>query len=107
MDLYEVVIAPKALAQLESYIDYIQYTLMNEQAASEVWQDAIELREHLTRIAGSIGLCSHPRLREMAYRATPFLRHRYVMLYRLTGNTVYVDAVYHQLQDYENTFGNE
>jgi hypothetical protein len=29
------------------------------------------------------------------------------MLYRVEGTTAYVDAVYHQLQDYENTFADE
>ena len=29
------------------------------------------------------------------------------MLYRIENATVYVDAIYHQLQDYENTFADE
>ena len=70
MDSYNVIISPKALSQLNSYIDYIQYTLLNEQAAQNVWQDG----------------------------------HRYLMLYHIDEKTVYVDAIYHQLQDYENIF---
>ena len=31
MDSYNVIISPKALSQLNNYIDYIQYTLLNEQ----------------------------------------------------------------------------
>lgn len=49
MDLYNVIISPKALAQLDSY----------------------------------------------------------TFLYRTVGTDVYVEAVYHQLQDYENTFARE
>ena len=30
-----------------------------------------------------------------------------IMLYRIDGATVYVEAIYHQLQDYEKTFANE
>ena len=41
MDSFEVIIAPKALEQLDDYISYIQYTLLNPQAAVSVWQDAI------------------------------------------------------------------
>jgi hypothetical protein len=26
------------------------------------------------------------------------------MLYKLNGNTANIDGIYHQLQDYENTF---
>ena len=34
MDSFDVIISPKALSQLNDYIDYLQYTLLNEQAAS-------------------------------------------------------------------------
>ncbi len=45
MDSYNVIISPKALSQLNSYIDYIQqHTLLNDQAAHSVWQDALETR---------------------------------------------------------------
>ena len=39
MDSYEVIISPKALSQLNDYIDYLQYTLFNDQAAKQVWLD--------------------------------------------------------------------
>ena len=92
MDSFDVIISPKALSQLNDYIDYLQYTLLNDQAAYNVWQDALETRE---------------QLKKNGYRAIHFMRHRYLMLYRVEGTTAYVDAVYHQLQDYENTFADE
>ena len=107
MDSFDVIISPKALSQLNDYIDYIQYTLLNEQAARNVWQDAIETRDQLSKVAGSLKFCSHPQLKKDGYRAIKFLRHRYVMLYRTDGTHAYVDAIYHQLQDYENTFAEE
>ena len=45
MDSFKVIISPKALAQLNDYIDYIQYTLLNPQAAKSVWEDAIGTTE--------------------------------------------------------------
>lgn len=107
MDSYNVMISPKALSQLNSYIDYTQYTLLNDQAAQSVWKDPLETREHLSKVAGSLKYCTHPQLKEYGYRAIHFKRHRYTMLYRVDGMDVYVDAVYHQLQDYENTFADE
>ena len=104
MDSFDVVISPKALRQLDSYIDYIQNTLLNDQAAREVWADALETRARLAEVAGSLSLCEHPLLNQLGYRVIRFARHRYVMLYRVEGGTAYVDAVYHELQDYENTF---
>lgn len=107
MDSYSVIISPKALKQLENYIDYLQYTLLNEQAARSLWQDAKETREKLSVVAGSLKYCAHPSLRKDKYRSINFTQHSYLMLYRVEGTTVYVDAIYHQLQDYENIFANE
>lgn len=107
MDLYDVIISPKALAQLNDYIDYLQNTLLNEQAAYNVWQDALETRDKLSKVAGSSKSCAHPQLKKHGYHIVYFMRHRYLMLYRIESTTAYVDAIYHQLQDYENTFADE
>ena len=47
-------------------------------------------------------MCDNPRLRTLGYHRINFMSHRYFMLYRIEGNTVYVDNVFHELQDYEN-----
>ena len=107
MDSFEVIISPKALSQLNDYIDYLQYTLLNDQAAYNIWQDALETQNQLSKIAGSLKFCTHPLLKKNGYRAIHFIRHRYVILYRVEGSTAYVDAIYHQLQDYENIFADE
>lgn len=107
MDSYDVIISPRALTQLNDYIDYIQYTLFNEQAAFDVWHDALETRDDLSGIAGSLRCCTHPRLKEYGYHIVNFKRHHYIMLYRIEGKYVYVEAIYHQLQDYENIFVND
>ena len=53
MDSFDVIISPKALSQLNDYIDYLQYTLLNDQAAYNVWQDALETREQLSNTVPS------------------------------------------------------
>ena len=104
MVLYDVIISPKALSQLEEYIDYIQYTLLNDQAAKAVWDDALETRDELAKVAGSLKPCDNKTLQNPGYRKINFLQHRYLMIYRVEDTTAYVEAIYHQLQDYENTF---
>ena len=107
MDLFEVIISPKALAQLNDYIDYIQYTLLNPQAAKSVWEDALGTTERLESIAGSLRYCANPKLRKLGYKPIFFQHHDYVMLFRIEGNTAFVDAIFHQLQDYEKNFSQE
>lgn len=38
----------------------------------------------------------------VGYHRINFLRHRYFMLYRIEENTVFIDDIFHELQDYEN-----
>ena len=101
---YKVITSPNALSQLDSYIDYIQHTLLNEQAANAVWDDAVKTTTELENVAGSLRFCDDPDLKALGYRKISFIRHRYVMIYRIENNTAYVEAIYHQLQDYENIF---
>ena len=107
MDSYEVIITSHALSQLNDYVNYIQYTLFNDQAAESVWQDALDTSAQLETSAGSLCFCKHPKLKELGYRPIFFLHHDYVLLYRTENMIAYVDAVYHQLQDYENLFARE
>ncbi len=64
MDLFDVIISPKALSQLNDYIDYLRYTLLNEQAAYNVWQDALQTRNQLSKVADSLKFCTSPQLKK-------------------------------------------
>lgn len=99
---YEVVLTDKARVQLDHMIGYILLELKNEQAALNVMEDAEETKLRLSRVAESLKLCDDPALRNLGYRTIHFKRHNYFMLYRMDGDKVYVDAVYHDMQDYEN-----
>ena len=107
MGSFKVIISPQALSQLQDYISYIQFTLLNEQAAKNVWEDALETRDVLSETAGSLKLCENSTLNKLGYRKINFIHHRYVMLYRVEGDVAYVDAIYHQLQDFETTFSDD
>ena len=56
----------------------------------------------MSNVAGSLKKCDNPKLRELGYRRINFLSHRYFMLYRIEDDVVYVDNIFHELQDYEN-----
>ena len=98
MDLYKVEIAPSALKQLETYINYIQNTLLNPAAADNVMLDALDTITQLEAVAGSLQYCSKESLRDRGYRKINFLRHDYVMIYSLVDHVVQVKAIYRQLQ---------
>ena len=104
MDTCKVIISPHARSQLVSYHDYLQKILLNEQAAKNMWEDALLTIDRLSFLAGSLRACRTPVLRDLGYHIIRFKSHRYLMIYRTDGNTAYVEAVYHELQDYEALF---
>ncbi len=99
---YKVVITRDAKAHLAQILRYLRQDLGSEQAARNVKADISETKDRLSHVAGSLKLCENHRLRDLGYRTIHLKRHNYFMIYRIQGNTVYVDAIYHDLQDYEN-----
>ena len=101
---YEIVMTQLAKEQLDAFLRYLLVDLQNEQAASNLLNDAMDLQESMTFIAGSLPLCQDPDLFERGIRKISFTKHRYLWLYRIEDHTAYVMAMYHELQDYQNTF---
>ncbi len=100
---YKVVVTHDAKLQLAQILRYLRLELGSEQAARSVKADMEDTRVRLSHVAGSLKLCDNPRLRDLSYRTIHLKRHDYFLLYRIQGHTVYVDAIYHDLQDYENS----
>lgn len=99
---YKIVVTKDAEADLERFIKYLIFEKKSLQAAQNVLDDYDATIESLKHVAGSLKLCDNPRLRKFMYRRINFLNHRYFMMYRIVGDTVCVDNIFHELQDYEN-----
>lgn len=99
---YKVVVTKDAEDDLERFIKYLMIEKESMQAAENILNDYDATIESLQHVAGSLKLCDNPRLRQLEYRRINFLNHRYFMLYRIADNVVFVDNIFHELQDYEN-----
>lgn len=99
---YNVVITIDAEEDLDSYLWYLSYEKQNRQAALNVLNDFEETIQRLSATAGSLQDCVSPALKKNGYKRIHFLRHRYFLLYRVEGHTVFVDRIFHELQDCEN-----
>lgn len=99
---YKVVLAKGAQEDLDRFIEYLLFEKKSEQAAKNLLNDFEATLISLRNVATSLKLCDNPRLRELGYHRINFLSHRYFMLYRIENDTVYVDNIFHELQDYEN-----
>lgn len=99
---YRVVVTRDAEEDLERFIQYLIIEKKNMQAAENVLNDYDATIESLKYVAGSLKLCDNPKLRQSEYHRINFLNHKYFMLYRIVNNVVFVDNIFHELQDYEN-----
>ena len=87
---------------LDRFVSYLLFVKKNEQAAQNLLNDFEATKISLSNVAGSLKLCDNPKLRELGYRRINFLSHRYFILYRIENDTVFVDSIFHELQDYES-----
>lgn len=104
---YRVIIMPPAKRRLDRYVLYTVETLGNRQAAKAILADARETKKRLSMVADSLKICDNPILAKHGYRKIKFAKHKFVMLYRIQDDTVIVDGMLHELQDYEGIFTDE
>jgi len=101
---FKVVLTSRAQLDFKNITHYLRYELKNEQATINVTNDMEHTIERLSYMASGLKLCDNPRLRDLGYRTIHFKRHNYFMLYRIQDDIVFVDAIYHDLQNYEDIF---
>ena len=99
---YKIVMSKGAEEDIDRFVTYLLFEKKSEQAARNLINDFEATKINLTNVAESLKLCDNPKLRELEYHRINFLSHRYFMLYRIENDTVYVDNIFHELQDYEN-----
>lgn len=99
---YKVVVTNDAKENMQEYIEYILYEKKNHQVAGSLLDDFEYTKDILAEVAGSLKLCDNEKLRSLGYRRIGFKFHRYFMLYRVEDTTVYIDGIFHELQDFEN-----
>lgn len=99
---YKVVLTAQAKVHFRQIISYLLYDLESLQAAANVTDDFEKTTTRLSYIADSLQFCNDKTLQAKGYRIIHFQKHRYLMVYRIDGDKVYVEGIYHDLQDYEN-----
>ncbi len=99
---FNVELSELAEKQYDNILSYISNVLKNPQALESIMDDFDDTIGTLERVADTLEFCKSKRLKEMGLRKIGFARHRYLLVYRIKGNQVIVEGMYHELQDYEN-----
>ena len=100
---FDVELSELAEKQYDSILSYISDVLRNPQAIESIMDDFDDVIETLEKMADTFGYCRSERLKEMGLRKIGFVRHRYLLVYRIVGSKVIVEGIYHELQGYENS----
>ena len=100
---FNVELSESAEKQYDNILSHISNVLKNPQALESIMDDFDDTIGTLERVADTLGFCKSKRLKEMGLRKIGFARHRYLLVYRIKGNQVIVECMYHELQDYENS----
>ena len=86
---YKIVVSQRANEQMEEIIAYIMQKLQNRQAAKAVYDDIMNAYDKLEYLAVK------------GYRRLALEHHNYILLYQVDGNMVYVNGIFHMLEDYQ------
>lgn len=92
---------PPAKRRMDMYVSYTLEKLRNRQAARAILDDAKATKKKLSVIADTLKVCDNPVLARHGYRKINFEKHRFLMIYRIQGNQVLIDGMFHELQDYD------
>ena len=100
---FDVEFSELAENQYDNILSYLSNILKNPQAVNNVMDDFDGTIGTLEKMADTFGFCESKRLKEMGLHKIGFAKHRYLLVYRIIGNKVIVEGMYHELQDYENS----
>lgn len=100
---FDVVLSDLAVTQYDNILSYIYDTLKNPQATKSVMQDFDRTVELLKTQANNYGYCKSERLSNLGFHKLHLLKHKYILVYRIKNDTVVIEGIYHELQDYENS----
>ena len=99
---YSVEISELAEKQYDEILSYIANQLKNSQAVKNVIDDFDSTVNRLEKMADKFGFCKSERLKALGLHKIRFEKHRYLFVYRIDGQQVVIEGMYHELQDYEN-----
>ena len=102
MQHYRVELTDSARRQLRTILEYLLFNLRNEQAYISVKEDFLKTIEKLEYQAGIIADCDSESLRKRDLKKMHFLSHKYVLLFRVFNEVVYVVEIHHESEDYIN-----
>lgn len=97
---YNVSFSDEAFEEYISCVEYLLYDLESPQAADSLISDVDKALDNLRKYAEIYSFCDNASLAKRGIRRIR-LKHRYRLFYHIEDEEVTIDAMLHNLQDFE------
>ena len=97
---YRLTISERADEHIDNIISYVVNVLKNPTAATAILSDIDEAYDRLEKMPNAYGYCADLYLAQKGYRKIILSHHDYVIIYRITGDEIFVAGVFHMLENY-------
>lgn len=98
---YNLIITERAEQLLDNTICYILYKLNNRQAAKHLLDNVERIYKRLQENPFQFPECRDKYLSYKGYREAVFPDMRYIIIYRVENNNVFVLGIFHQSEQYD------
>ena len=99
---YKLIITERAEELLAGLTDYILYRLKNQQAAVHLLNSIEHLYDRLEENPLQFPECRDRYLSHLGYREAVLPDMKYLVIYKVRADKVYVVGVFHELEQYSN-----
>ena len=97
---YKLIITEAAEKQFDNLIFHLIYEFHNESAASHLLNNVQEIYEHLQQNPYQFPVYENPLFTQTEYHKAILLDMKYLVLFRIENECVYIIGIFHQLENY-------
>lgn len=98
---YKLIITERAEELLDNLLYYLIYQKKNEQAAKHLLDSVEQVYSRLEENPFQFPKCRNSCLSQLGYREAVFLDMKYLAIFRVKENNVYIVGVFHELEQYQ------
>lgn len=99
---YKLIITERAEELLDGLVRYLLYQIKNEQAARHLLDSAEQVYSRLEENPFQFPKSRNSYLSQLGYREAVFTDMKYLAIFRVEENNVYIVGVFHELEQYQD-----
>lgn len=99
---YKLIITERAEELLDGLVRYLLYQIKNKQAAVHLLDSVEQIYSRLEENPLQFPQCRDAYLSQLGYREAVFTDMKYLVIFRIEEDTVYIVGVFHELEQYRN-----